>query len=188
MIRGGEVQSSKPQTEAKNFAGGEHRRKRGRPWIIEPAAEIDPGVLHRAVLEVKGMAREYARGDLQGDVRYIQSSRPRLLRNADIHEDENGNLSYDVQRVSAMIDVDHKVVSRYIRSRVEIQFLQDAVSNLPTMQLREFASDALLEGIPCSCLADKYGKTNRTMTRWKRAILEYMAQRWLSMEKSAILI
>lgn len=184
MINGGEAQISKSQNEAKNFADDEHRRKRGRPWIIEPAAETDPDVLHGAVLEVKRMAREYARGDLQSDVRYIQASRPRLLRNADIHEDENGSLSYDMQRVSVMIDVDHKVVSRYIRSRVEIQFLQDAVSSLPTMQLREFASDSLLEGIPCSRLADKYGKTNRTMTRWKRAILEYMAQRWLSMKKT----
>ena len=78
------------------------------------SSKVDPHILKEAVKKVKTMSKEYANGDLQSDVWYYQTHRPRLLRNAEIAEDaEDGRITYNVQRVAGMTADDQRAIHRY---------------------------------------------------------------------------
>ena len=96
-------------------------------------------MLHRAVLEVKKMARDYARGNLQSYIRYIRTTRPRLLKNAGIPDNdrEDESARYNAQSVAAMTEGDRKVIYRYLCAREEITFLEKAVIKIPEARIRK---------------------------------------------------
>lgn len=74
-------------------------------------------MIKEAVSWIKGIAKEYSKGDLQSDIEYIKSIRPRLIRNAGIEEDSydsTGVIRYDLQRVERMPAEDQKVIRNYL--------------------------------------------------------------------------
>ena len=158
---------------------GAHR-KRGRPKKLNSGFEIDPGVLKDAVRKVKAISKEYANGDLQADVRYYQTHRPRLLKNAEVREDAvNGQITYNAERVATMTADDQKTIHRYITSQEEIIFLRQAVACISEIQMREVAIDTILKGSNVLVLPGKYGVTASTIWRWKKSVLEYIAGQYL---------
>lgn len=147
---------------------------------MNPGFEIDPCVLKDAVRKVKAISKEYANGDLQADVRYYQTHRPRLLKNAEIREDAgNGRLTYNTKRVATMTADDQRAVHRYITSQEEITFLCQAVACISEIQMREVAVDTILKGNNVLILPEKYGVTASTIWRWKKRALEYIAGQYL---------
>lgn len=176
------AQEAESQIVEEDSANSEQRRKRGRPRKTQPAAGIDPEVLHRAVLEVKKMARDYARGNLQSYIRYIRTTRPRLLKNAGIPDNdrEDESVRYNAQSVAAMTEGDRKVIYRYLCAREEITFLEKAVIKIPEARIRKVACDTLLKGIRVVDLLEKYDLSERTIRWRKHKALEYLAALYLA--------
>lgn len=165
-----------------NKSTGNNKRKRGRPRKVQPIAEIDPDVLHRAIFEVKKMAREYARGDLQYDVRYIEAVRPRLLKSAGISSDDtgDGHIRYDAQSVKNMTEKDRKVIRRYINSRKAVAFLEKTIAEIPEDKIHEVAQATLLKGTRVVDFAEQCGFSERTVRWRKHRALEYLADQYLA--------
>jgi len=160
---------------------GSSKQKRGRPRKKHPSENIDSERLHRAIFEVKKIAREYARGDLQYDVRYIEAVRPRLLKSAGIFscDGDSGHIRYDEQSVETMIERDRKVIRQYINSSESIIFLEKAVADIPEDKVRETAQATLLKGIRVEDFAAQFGMSERTVRWRKRVALEYLAEQYL---------
>jgi len=149
---------------------------------MSEGSEIDPCLLKDAVRKVKAISREYANGDLEADVRYYQTHRPRLLRNAEITEDkEAGRITYNTHRISTMPVDDQRAIHRYITSQKEIFFLQKAVMGIQNANRRETAVDMILHGSTCAQLTEKYGISQRALYKRKRKIVEYIANLMLSL-------
>lgn len=128
------------------------------------------------------MAREYARGDLQSDVRYIRANRPRLLENAGISDRDakEGPVRYELQSIAAITAEDRKVIYQYLSSIEKIDYLEKAVAEIPEAGIREIARDTLLRGIRVEELAEECDLSERTV-RWKKhKALEYMAEMYLA--------
>lgn len=154
----------------------EVRRKRGRPRKLASSSKVDPHILKEAVKKIKAISKEYANGDLQSDVWYYQTHRPRLLRNAEIIENaEDGKITYNVQRVAGMTADDQRAIHRYKISKEEIFFLRQAVMEIQDKDLRETAIDMILRGINCARLTQKYGISERALYKRKRKIVEHIA-------------
>lgn len=172
-----EQESQNGETQSANSK----KRRRGRPRKNQPSANIDPEMLHRAILDVKKMAGEYARGDLQYDVRYIEFHRPRLLNNAGIFNSNgnDGHIRYDAHSIETMVEKDRKVIHRYITSRETIAFLEKAVEEIPELKVREVACNTLLKGIRVADFAAQYGVSERTVRWRKHRALEYLAKQYL---------
>lgn len=144
--------------------------------ISEP--KVDPCALKEAVRQVKAISREYANGDLQSDVRFYQTHRPRLLKNAEIKEDAaGGRITYNAERVATMTEDDQRALHRYITSRKSIVFLRQAVMEIEDANLRETAIDMILDGYSCARLTFKYGISERALYKRKRKIVEFIASR-----------
>lgn len=170
-------QMGSPEIGSQAEEPGAHR-KRGRPKKLNSGFEIDPGVLKDAVRKVKAISKEYANGDLQADVRYYQTRRPRLLKNAEIREDAgNGRITYNTKRVATMTADDQRAIYRYITSKENIIFLKEAVMNIQGDDLRETAIDMILDGYSCAQLTFKYGISQRALYKRKRKIVEIIASR-----------
>ena len=159
-----------------------NKRRRGRPRKNPPSANIDPAMLHKALLDVKKMAEEYARGDLQYDVRYIESHRPRLLKNAEIfgHYGNDEHISYNKQSVEAMVEKDRKVIHRYINSREAVAFLEKTIAEIPEDKIHEVAQATLLKGTRVVDFAEQCGFSERTVRWRKHRALEYLADQYLA--------
>ena len=156
--------------------------KRGRPKKTLPESRIEPRMIKEAVSWIKGIAKEYSKGDLQSDIEYIKSIRPRLIRNAGIEEDSydsTGVIRYDLQRVERMPAEDQKVIRNYLSSKRKIYFLRHSVAGIPEARLRQTAYDTLLRGVSCSRLAEMYGISERAVYKRKKKALEYMALKLL---------
>ena len=164
-----------PETGLQTIDSEVHR-KRGRPRKLTSSSKVDPHILKEAVKKVKTMSKEYANGDLQSDVWYYQTHRPRMLRNAEIAEDaEDGRITYNVQRVAGMTADDQRAIHRYKTSKEEIFFLRKAVMEIQDKDLRETAVDMILHGIGCAQLTQKYGISERALYKRKRKIVEHLA-------------
>lgn len=178
-MRENQIAASEKQKEDHPDTG--KRRKRGRPRKESPVSQVDPDILHNVVCEIRSMAREYAHGDLQADVRYIRTARPRLLKNAGIcdTDDDSGGIRYDERSVAVMPEEDQRMISRYISSKEKMDFLRKNIEAISEAQIREVARDTLLKGIPVMNLTWKYGLCDRSIRMKKRRALDYLAKQYL---------
>jgi len=159
------------------------KRRRGRPRKLDAKCDVNPEILQEAIKQVKKIGKEYSEGDLQAEVFYLETSRPRLLKNAGVNNENyesTGKIEYDQQRVSCMPEDDQHIISCYLSAKAKIHFLKHSVADITDIRLRQTANDALLLGWSCSKMANVYGISERAVYKRKKKALADIARTYIA--------